>query len=334
MISKLLITICSLLLFIGKSFSSDNRYYINLYKSGSSINIKNKNDFLGSSGTSTNINIIAIRVEFQEDSIATAHGNGLFDLSQSSAAEIDPPPHNRTFFENHLEALKRYYKKVSKDKVNISYTVFPENVNNSYKLPKEMKYYSPNTTNEELSRRLCELLRDSFSEADKDVAIDFSKYNSFMIFHAGVGADFSVNPYYDPYPNDIPSVFLNFDDLRLYLGNGDPLYRGIGVNEGGFFIREGLILPETESQEEVEIGLNGITAHQFGHQLGLPSLFNTETGSAGIGQCLAIIVGLFLLNPVPGVRFFWDGKNLLKLITVNNWKSIHLFRMIPERYIR
>ncbi len=284
MINKILITICLLLLFIGKSFSSDNRYYINLYKSSSSTNIKNKKDFLGSSGTSTNINIIAIRVEFQEDSIATAHGNGLFDLSQSSAAEIDPPPHNRTFFEDHLEALKRYYKKVSKGKINISYSVFPEDVNNSYKLPKEMKYYSPNTTNEELSRRLCELLRDSFSEADKDVAIDFSKYNSFILFHAGVGADFSVNPYYNPYPNDIPSVFLNFDDIKFNLGNGDPLYRGIGVNEGGFFIREGLILPETESQEEVEIGLNGIMAHQFGHQLGLPSLFNTETGSAGIGQ--------------------------------------------------
>ncbi len=329
MINKTLIIVCLLLLLPGKSYSSENKFFINLHKSSgnniqgfdnNSVNgrdekiLKQVQDdrlglfqdnrlglfqddklglfqddrlglFQGGMGAA-DINILAIRVEFKEDSIDTAHGVGLFELASDTSVHIDPPPHNRTFFEDHLEALKRYYYKVSSGRINISYKVFPEGLNESYKLSKEMKYYSPNTTKEELNARLCELLSDSFLEADRDPAIDFSEYKSFMVFHAGVGADFSVNPYYDPYPNDIPSVFLSFNDLISNLGNNSSAYKGIPVNEGQFFIKDGIILPETENRidEGVEIGMNGITAHQFGHQLGLPSLFNTETGRAGIGQ--------------------------------------------------
>jgi M6 family metalloprotease-like protein len=279
---KIRLIIFLLLISVNSSYSSDNKYYINIYKTNNFTNLKGNLEKEVSNFK--NINIIVIRVEFQKDSISTAHGKGSFNLSTGSSAKIDPPPHNRTYFEDHLEALKRYYKRVSKGKVNISYTVFPNDLNASYKLPKEMKYYSPNTTKDEKNRRLCELLSDSFIEADKDPAVDFSQYNSFIVFHAGVGADFSINPYYNPFPNDVPSVFLTFYDLSLCLGNNDPAYKGINVNEGKFFIMDGIILPETESQEDIEIGLNGIIAHQFGHQLGLPSLFNTETGSAGIGQ--------------------------------------------------
>ncbi|MFC1562890.1 immune inhibitor A domain-containing protein, partial [candidate division KSB1 bacterium] len=281
MINKVLIILCFLLFLFSSTYYSENKYYIALNKG---INSVGNAQILGDS--IRNINIIAIRVEFQEDSIETAHGSGLFNLSQDTSLYIDPPPHNRLYFEDHLEALKRYYDKVSRGKVNITYRIFPEGLDESYKLLKEMKYYSPNTTKEELNKRLSELFRDSFLEADNDPAIDFSDYNSFMVFHAGVGSDFSVNPYFDPYPNDIPSVFLNFNDFLLNLGESDPFYKGIPVNEGQFFIKEGIILPETENRvdEDVEIGMNGITAHQFGHQLGLPSLFNTETGRAGIGQ--------------------------------------------------
>ena len=313
MINNVLIIVCSVLLLFGKTYSSENKFFISLHKSSiNTLNFSskfvlgeekkilkqvqddrgggsvrdNRGVFAQDSRGSFDINIIAIRVEFPEDSIDTAHGSGLFELARDTSVSIDPPPHNRLYFEDHLEALKRYYYKVSDGKVNITYKVFPEGLDDSYKLPNVMKYYNPNTTNEELNLRLCELLRDSFLEADKDAVIDFSGYNGFMVFHAGVGADFSVNPYYDPYPNDIPSVYLNFNDLLLNLGNNEPSYQGIPVNEGLFFIKDGIILPETENhlEEEVEIGMNGIIAHQFGHRLGLPSLFNTETGRAGIGQ--------------------------------------------------
>ncbi|MDZ7343706.1 MAG: FG-GAP-like repeat-containing protein, partial [candidate division KSB1 bacterium] len=90
-----------------------------------------------------------------------------------------------------------------------------------------------------------------------------------------------------PTPNDIPSAFLTLADLRQHLGNNDPNYRGLAVQNGTFHIAEGLILPETQSRETngelLEFGLLGTTALMFGHQIGLPTLFNTDNGRAGVG---------------------------------------------------
>lgn len=276
---------CLVFFCINILHSSEKKIAPSLYKNSGIAS----SDILKTAAGLTEINILAIRVEFQEDSSIESHGIGIFDLSDTlSFLSIDPPPHNKLYFEDHLEALKRYYERVSGGNVTINYTVYPQGLNDSYVLPNAMAYYGTREDQELQNRRLCKLLEDSFTAADNDAAIDFSQYNSFIVFHAGVGGDFSTNPYYNLYPEDIPSVYLSLSDLEKYLSTGGTPYNGIPVDGGAFHITGGIILPETETQidetDTVEIGLNGIIAHQFGHRLGLPSLFNTETGRAGIGQ--------------------------------------------------
>ncbi|MCL5019915.1 MAG: FG-GAP-like repeat-containing protein, partial [Patescibacteria group bacterium] len=148
---------------------------------------------------------------------------------------------------------------------------------------------------------------DALVSADQDADIDFSKYQSIIIFHSGVGADFVLDPLYDPTPNDVSSVFLDFNHLTRTLGKGQENFKGIAVDNNSIFIREGLILPETESKQGYEIGLNGIIAHQFGHQLGLPSLFNTDDGRPAIGKWGLMDVGFGNINGlVPAQPCAWS----------------------------
>ncbi len=223
------------------------------------------------------ISIMAILVEFQPDDDERTTGNGLFDLSISPNAAIDPPPHDRDYFQTQLEALSNYYFSVSNGNLLIKAFVF----DSVFSLPNRMAYYNPATTEEELDRGLAELFRDAVKLADS-AGVKFSEYDCLIIFHAGVGRDIDVG--YDPTPCDIPSAFLNLKDLKKQFGDDDPDYMGINVEEGEYFIQEGIILPETESQEGIEIAMLGTMTLMFGFQLGLPALWDTETGRSGIGR--------------------------------------------------
>jgi M6 family metalloprotease-like protein len=142
-----------------------------------------------------------------------------------------------------------------------------------------MAYYNPDTTQAGIDRRLSELLRDAVVAADPEV--NFADYDAVFIFHAGVGQDLLFD---DPTPRDIPSAFLNFRELKAALAPDDPGFQGIPVEGGTHFIRDGTWVPETEVQEGIEFSLLGVMANLFGSQLGLPSLFNTESGAPGIGD--------------------------------------------------
>ncbi len=229
------------------------------------------------------LRILAIRVDFQEDNNSLTTGNGQFDLSSPSLEEgvIDSPPHNLAYFEQQLLALTNYYRTVSRGKLILEFEVYPKDVNAAYTVSEQMSFYSPTRDEELLDQRLSELFQEGFQLADAAAVIDFSQFDSFMLFHAGVGLDFAFD--FDPTPQDIPSVFLDFNTLKQHLGNNDPTYPGISVNSGQGFIRDGIILPETQGQEGFQIALLGTMAIMFGHQLGLPNLFNTDTGRSGIG---------------------------------------------------
>ncbi len=230
-------------------------------------------------------NILAIRVDFQEDENILTTGNGKFDYSDTSDAIVDPPPHDRQYFTDHLEALKKYYARVSGGKLGLTYSLFPDGERSSYTLPNMMEYYNPNTTEAELDQRLAELIEDAVQIADNDPAVVFSDYDAVIIFHAGVGSEYALEEEaLDPTPHDIPSVFLNLIDLKNTIGGGAADYEGISVDGGTGYVTNAVLVPETESKRDYEIGLNGIVAHQFGHVLGLPSLFNTENGRPAIGK--------------------------------------------------
>lgn len=235
------------------------------------------------------LRVMAICVQFQRDNDRNTTGDGWFDFTIGDSM-INPPPHNQEYFSNQLRALRDYYQKVSNGKLVLQVEdesgtgfVYPLQSDNLWTLPHQMGYYNPNQTEQLLDQRLAELFRDAIVVADTNSNIDFSKFDVLIIFHAGVGWEFTQD--FDTTPSDIPSVFLNFSDLKATIGDNSSEFKGIPVNSGTYFIEDGIILPETENQSGYKIfGLLGTAALMMGFQLGLPSLFDTDTGHPGIGR--------------------------------------------------
>ena len=226
------------------------------------------------------VNILALRVQFVPDSLKTTTGDGTFDLSNESEYIIDRPPHNKTYFEHQLLAMRNYFEFVSKGKLILDYAVYPPAEDAAYNLPQNMVYYSGEEDEEKQKQRWSELLRDAVQAAQADNP-GFENFDAFIVFHAGVGNDFAFD--FSETPFDIQSAFIDLQTLQETLGGGDPNYPGIDIGNG-FYIQEGIILPEQQSQKGIDLGLLGTATLLMGSQLGMPSLFNTETGRAGVGM--------------------------------------------------
>lgn len=237
--------------------------------------------------------VVAIMADFQLDDVSFSTGNGKFDLSNkylnpSTGRDtiIDSPPYDSLYFADHLKFLKNYFEKVSDGKVVISYELFGSVIH----LPNKMQDYSPQR-NENLSK-LGNLFKDAWARADS--VINFSSYDpnktAFVVFHAGTGRDVDLTSIFgfDPTPFDLPSVYLGLKNLQEFFGSS---YNGYQTSEG-FLIKNSLIIPSTEVRELnltsgkviLELGMNGILTASFGSFLGLPDLFNTNTGKTAIGR--------------------------------------------------
>ena len=234
--------------------------------------------------------IAAIRVSFQPDDSQGTTGDGTFLLAQNTVScgnyTIDRSPHDKSYFESQLQAVDSYFQNVSNGHYGIdldSSQVFPDGEAASYLLDHTMDYYHPyGETNEVYEQKLVELFRDVLFTADSVDAVPFTDYDLIVVFHAGIGQDFSL-PFLDPTPEDIPSTYVDREML------GDPI----------FDVEHGIILPETQNHllfEEAEdiftdpaescdyqFGLTGTFALMVGFAEGLPPLWDTETGESGIG---------------------------------------------------
>ena len=268
------------------------------------------------SGSDPIQDVVAIRVDFPPDTASITTGTGQFDLSAGSDEDINPPPHDRGYFQRQMEALKRYYGKVSRGAVDFTYVVYPEGAGDAYTLPQQMSYYSPNLTDEENDIRLAEFFRDVIETADAAGEFDFSQFDAVVIFHAGVGADIAFS--YDETPNDIPSAFMDTEWLVGALGS--QYEQGVPVAGGSHHVPEGLWMPETLNQQDIEFGLTGLMAKLFGHQLGLPNLYSSTDGSSGIGiwglmdQGSGNELGLIPAAPCAWSRVFlgWEQPALVR----------------------
>ena len=234
------------------------------------------------------VKVLAILVDFPASTDPRITGNGTFML-QSNPGMVDPPPHDTTYFSYKMQFIQNYFKKVSNGKLIVVGTV----LNRVLTVSKQMKSYAPSSTDNNAG--LAELAVEGWTKADSVFAgFPFSQYDAFVVFHAGVGHDLNVVNLlgYDPAPLNLPSLYLGPQAFKDAFP-GQPLADGIPVSGGTFKIDNSIILPETDTQffsdsqggtDTLQVSINGLFAASIGSFLGLPDLWDTKTGRAGIGQ--------------------------------------------------
>lgn len=222
------------------------------------------------------LRLLALRVDFAPDTLATTSGDGTFESAFPFAGSwwIDPLPHDSLYFDHQLAALENYYDLASSGSLALDWEIWPRGAQAAYRLPRPMWHYHWNQEDATTDEQLAELFADAFAAADADPQLAFldgagqPRVDAYIIFHAGMGQDFGP----DATPHDIPSAFLTAQDVTVHEAAGD------------LTIHQGLLLPESENHEDFQHGLTGLLALQFGHQLGLPNLYESTTGRSVIGK--------------------------------------------------
>lgn len=286
------------------------------------------------------LKILAVMAEFQVDEDNATFGDGTFGsiYTQDYGTDIiDPLPHDAEYFEDHLQFAKNYFKKVSGGKLIIDYKVVRQVV----KLPLTMRNYSPNPTEPDNFQPLGEFCEAVWTSADNNQSIEFSDYDLFTIFHAGVGRDIQV-PGSIGNDRDLPSVYLSYNALKNIFGDS---FEGFGVNGDQFKITNTMILPETESRELssfdetslLELSINGLIVASIASHLGLPDLFDTNTGLSSIGrfglmdgQSIFTFGGLFPPEPSPWEKIFLGWIEPVTISNTNTSVGLTAYNLAAE----
>ncbi|MBH30910.1 MAG: hypothetical protein CMG71_02830 [Candidatus Marinimicrobia bacterium] len=245
------------------------------------------------------ISVLGLRVEFAVDDDASSTGNGSFltepEVDQCGSYTIDPPPHNKAYFEAHFQAVNHYFQSVSYGNFGLdldSSFVLPAESTSSYLLDGTMASYYPYGDKEGQEVGMARLFKEAIESAYADDAPKFDDYDVVIIFHAGIGQDFAL-PFIDPTQTDIPSIYIDSQFLQDNLGSPTILL------SDGSSVSSGIVLPETQnhllyavSSEiftgvtapcDYQFGLTGTFALMLGIAVGLPPLWNRATGESGVG---------------------------------------------------
>jgi len=158
------------------------------------------------------VEIYAIRVEFQPDTVDNTTGNGLFmratpydhanaigqvtmmrkDVKEfewyfDGTYKYDNLPHDSLYFHEHLTALRDYFLYASWGKIRIGFKIFPDGAFGSYKMSREMALFSPgikkkNETFDEFylraSREFMKLVTEAVVSAKADKIFEGLKIDS------------------------------------------------------------------------------------------------------------------------------------------------------------
>ncbi len=156
----------------------------------------------------------------------------------------------KSFFKSVLNTVTDYYRDVSEGMLKLNFTVS----DGAYTMNRPLSHYG-----DEKRGGARALVMDAVRAADR--SIDFSKFDALMIIHAGVGEE-SLGK------GDGPEIWSQ----RV----GFPTIKVDGVEVLG-----GMVVPEKE--KTAGRGIVGVIAHQIGHELGLPDLYDVDGSSSGIG---------------------------------------------------
>ncbi len=251
--------------------------------------------------------ILVILVEFQDVQ---------FDLIPDYP---DSLAHDQEYFERLLFHLSSYYKDASHGQYVLTQDNF-HFLENTIMVSNDMGYYGDD---EQGIERVASLLVEITELSDPQV--DFNNFDSIIVFHAGAGqeADITGNN-----SDELWTTFLTRRSLQAGLDPENDNFPGIATDDG-IFLKEFILCPETEwhsdlTDEDPIYGLLGIIVHQFGHLLGLPTLFDNDSSngrSAGIGSFGLMGTGVWNANgfvpPLPCAwsRYYlnWENDNLIEI---------------------
>jgi M6 family metalloprotease-like protein len=218
--------------------------------------------------------ILVLRVEFADVKF------------QDTAVYPDGLVHDDAFFDRWMLHLHDFFADASHYTYDLNYTFYPT----VFTLPEEMGHYGMDVA-DTIDVNLDDLTSTLMQMADP--LIDFSQYGGLIVFHAGAGQESDINGYST---GEIWSTFLTRKRLQSWFDEDNDTYQGWPAD--GVHLTNIVLVPESEYQDyfpgEGEnnadaylFSIYGVLAHQFGHILGLPSLFDNDSSngtSQGIGN--------------------------------------------------
>jgi len=228
--------------------------------------------------------ILVLRVQFS-------------DLAFNQIATYpDSLVHDTAFFERWMYHLRDFFDDASHSRYDLRYYVYP----NVFVLPRPMAFYGIDTATA-IDANSLEIISDLVSLADP--VIDFSQYGGLVIFHAGAGQESDISGLR---PEQLWSTFITRKDLQNYFDEDNDGYGGYPTSDGTL-LKNIVLVPEYEFQdyfpahgeqnaESYLFSIFGVLAHQFGHLLGLPTLFDNVSSngrSQGIGNWGLMGTGLW-----------------------------------------
>lgn len=273
--------------------------------------------------------VVALRVEFQPDTTRFTTGDGTFGGSLYGGLEpaIDPLPHDAGYFQAHLDFLSDYVGRVSDGVADVRTHLVPDVV----RLPRQMGDYAPTGPHADSDAELAKLaaiVEDAWTAASRQSAFDMSGFDPvrtvLILLHAGVGRDIElIGTTLEKTPMDLPSLFFDERALTRLRGTDLPSFNG-------FPVRHSLIIPRTETRLAMdfiadqpfllELSINGMLAASFFNFLGVPDLFDTETGESAVGpfglmdpQGIFAYRGLFPPEPMAWTKFFLGWTEPVRL---------------------